>query len=36
MIKNGTHDLERQSDRMTLLKEVQSFLQENLGPGVSP
>jgi len=35
-IKNGTHELERQSDRMTLLKEVQAFLQENLGPGVAP
>jgi len=35
IIKNGTHDLERQSDRMTLLKEVQDFVQQHLGPGVS-
>ena len=35
IIKNGTHDLDRQSDRMTLLKEVQAFVQEHLGPGVS-
>jgi dipeptidyl aminopeptidase/acylaminoacyl peptidase len=35
IIKGGTHDLDRQSDRMTLLKEVQSFVQEHLGPGVS-
>jgi dipeptidyl aminopeptidase/acylaminoacyl peptidase len=33
-IKNGSHDLDRQSDRMTLLKEVQEFLKQNLGTGV--
>lgn len=32
-IKNAGHDLERKSDRVTLLKEVEEFLQKNLGPG---
>lgn len=32
LIKGGTHELERKSDRMTLLKEVESFLAKNLGP----
>jgi dipeptidyl aminopeptidase/acylaminoacyl peptidase len=36
MIKNGTHDLDRQSDRTTLLKDVQTFLQQHLGPGGAP
>ena len=30
IIKNGGHDLERRSDRITLLKEVEGFLAENL------
>jgi dipeptidyl aminopeptidase/acylaminoacyl peptidase len=34
IIKNGSHELERQSDRVTLLKEVETFLREHLGPGV--
>jgi dipeptidyl aminopeptidase/acylaminoacyl peptidase len=33
-IKGAGHDLDRKSDRMTLLKEVEEFLQKNLGPGV--
>jgi dipeptidyl aminopeptidase/acylaminoacyl peptidase len=32
-IKGAGHDLDRKSDRMTLLKEVEEFLQKNLGPG---
>lgn len=31
IIKGGTHDLERQSDRATLLKEVETFLAANMG-----
>jgi dipeptidyl aminopeptidase/acylaminoacyl peptidase len=31
IIKNGGHDLERKSDRMTLLKEVEAFLATHLG-----
>ena len=34
MIKNGTHELDRLNDRLALLREVQSFLLEHLGPGV--
>jgi dipeptidyl aminopeptidase/acylaminoacyl peptidase len=30
LIKGAGHELERQSDRMTLLKEVEAFLRENL------
>jgi len=30
IIKNGGHDLDRRSDRITLLKEVEGFLAENL------
>jgi len=30
LIKNANHDLERKSDRMTLLKAVEDFLAENL------
>jgi len=30
IIKNGGHDLERKSDRMTLLQNVEDFLAENL------
>jgi len=33
LIKNGTHDLERKSDRLRLLKELETFLKDNLGPG---
>ena len=33
-IKGAGHDLDRKSDRMTLLQEVEEFLQKNLGPGV--
>ena len=35
-IENGTHELDRQSDRMTLLKEVLAFVQQHLGPGQAP
>jgi dipeptidyl aminopeptidase/acylaminoacyl peptidase len=35
-IKNGTHELDRQSDRTTLLKEVLAFVQQHLGPGQAP
>ena len=31
LIKGGSHELERKSDRMTLLKEVEDFLTQNLG-----
>lgn len=31
IIKGGTHELERQSDRVTLLKEVEAFLAANMG-----
>ena len=34
-IKGAGHDLDRKSDRMTLLKEIEEFLQKNLGPGTS-
>ncbi len=33
IIKGATHDLERQSDRVTLLKEVEAFLVKNIGAG---
>jgi len=32
LIKGAGHDLERKSDRMTLLKEVEAFLAKNMGP----
>ncbi len=32
-IKGAGHDLDRKSDRMTLLKEVEQFLQKNLAAG---
>jgi dipeptidyl aminopeptidase/acylaminoacyl peptidase len=32
-IKGAGHDLDRKSDRVTLLTEVEQFLQKNLGPG---
>ena len=28
MIKNGTHDLDRKSDRLTLLREIETFLKD--------
>jgi dipeptidyl aminopeptidase/acylaminoacyl peptidase len=33
IIKNGGHELERRSDRLTLLEEVEAFLSANLGSG---
>jgi dipeptidyl aminopeptidase/acylaminoacyl peptidase len=33
-IDDATHQLDRKSDRVTLLTEVEKFLLENLGPGV--
>jgi dipeptidyl aminopeptidase/acylaminoacyl peptidase len=33
-IDGAGHDLDRKSDRVTLLKEVEEFLKKNLGPGV--
>jgi len=36
LIKNGGHDLERKSDRVTLLESVERFLAENLGPVAAP
>ncbi|HMN44899.1 MAG TPA: S9 family peptidase [Povalibacter sp.] len=32
-LKDATHQLDRQSDRVTLLTEIEKFLLENLGPG---
>ena len=32
LIKGAGHELERKSDRMTLLKTVEGFLARNLGP----
>jgi dipeptidyl aminopeptidase/acylaminoacyl peptidase len=31
IIKGGTHDLERQSDRVTLLTKVEAFLAASIG-----
>jgi dienelactone hydrolase len=33
IIKGGSHELERKSDRMTLLKEIEEFLAANLAAG---
>ena len=33
LIKGGSHELERKSDRMTLLKEIEEFLAANLPKG---
>jgi dipeptidyl aminopeptidase/acylaminoacyl peptidase len=33
IIKGATHDLERQSDRVTFLKAVEAFLAANIGAG---
>jgi dipeptidyl aminopeptidase/acylaminoacyl peptidase len=35
IIKGANHELERQSDRVTLLEEVQKFLTANIGAGKS-
>jgi dipeptidyl aminopeptidase/acylaminoacyl peptidase len=35
IIKGATHELERQSDRETLLKSVEAFLATNLGAGAT-
>jgi dipeptidyl aminopeptidase/acylaminoacyl peptidase len=32
-LKNATHQLRRQSDRITLLTELETFLLQHLGPG---
>ena len=32
LIKGATHDLERKSDRLALLKKVEAFLAQNMGP----
>ena len=34
-IKGAGHELDRKSDRVTLLKEVEAFLQKNLGAGAT-
>jgi hypothetical protein len=36
IIPNATHQLQRQSERITLLTEVEKFLLDNLGPGATP
>jgi dipeptidyl aminopeptidase/acylaminoacyl peptidase len=33
IIENGSHELERQSDRLLLLKEIETFLLSHLGAG---
>jgi dipeptidyl aminopeptidase/acylaminoacyl peptidase len=33
IIKAANHEMERKSDRETLLREIEAFLLENLGPG---
>ena len=35
LIEDATHQLDRKSDRVTLLTEIEKFLLENLGSGVS-
>jgi dipeptidyl aminopeptidase/acylaminoacyl peptidase len=35
LIKNAWHDLDRQSDRITLLQSVETFLKKNLGAGAA-
>jgi dienelactone hydrolase len=35
-IKGAGHEFERKSDRMIVLKEVEEFLQKNLGAGAQP
>jgi dipeptidyl aminopeptidase/acylaminoacyl peptidase len=34
-IEGATHQLDRKSDRVTLLSEIEKFLHDNLGPGVA-
>ncbi len=34
-LKDATHQLRRQSDRVTLLTELEKFLSQHLGPGVA-
>lgn len=34
-LEDATHQLRRQSDRVTLLTELEKFLAQNLGPGVA-
>lgn len=34
-LKDATHQLRRESDRVTLLTELEKFLSEHLGPGVT-
>jgi len=34
-IDDATHQLDRKSDRITLLTEIEKFLLENLGPGAT-
>ncbi len=36
LIKGAGHDLDRKSDRVTLLQSVEEFLAKNLGAGVAP
>ena len=36
IIKGANHDLERKSERMTLLKAVEDFLAQNLTASASP
>jgi dipeptidyl aminopeptidase/acylaminoacyl peptidase len=33
-LKGATHQFSRESDRVTLLTELETFLQKHLGPGV--
>jgi hypothetical protein len=33
-IEDASHQLNRKSDRVLLLNEVEKFLREHLGPGV--
>ncbi|HWJ05559.1 MAG TPA: S9 family peptidase [Steroidobacteraceae bacterium] len=35
VIEDGTHQLERKSDRVVLLSEIEQFLLQNLGPGAT-
>ena len=34
-LRDAAHDINRKSDRITLLSEIEKFLLENLGPGVT-
>ncbi len=35
LIKDGTHQLNREPDRLTMLNALDRFLATNLGPGVT-